>query len=399
MIVLQVAVVITVLPTVLHLGAREIAMQGTRMTYPAHEFLSAQLAPAISLRPGMDAEQYRRESAARFADRLPELERRLEAEPAVAGVTLEGRLPGRDNLVEVEGVPGPAESGAHRVLSSGVAPDYFQVLGVRLLAGRSFRDSETGELGRSVVVSEAFVRWVLGEGTAIGRRIRFLPRPGPGQGPEQMSPGPWLEIVGVVEDLQASVLEPDWAPPMAFYSVAPGELQSAHLLIRVRNGDVDGFAPRLRQITAALDPELRVESPGNLATMGDALIFATMVSVLLLVLAFTLLLSAAGIHALMSLTVTRRRREIGIRRALGSHPARLLATIFTRAAWQLGLGGLLGSLAGGTLLLGSGRTGPEAAILLGGIVLLMLAAGLVAAVGPALLGLRIQPTEALREGG
>ena len=106
---------------------------------------------------------------------------------------------------------------------------------------------------------------------------------------------------------------------MIFYPVGPGDLQSANLLIRVRNGDVDGFAPRVREITAALDPELRLESLGNLATMGNARLFATMVSVLILVLASVLLLSAAGIHALISLAVTRRRREIAIRRALGGH--------------------------------------------------------------------------------
>ncbi|MBA2244157.1 MAG: hypothetical protein H0W11_04320, partial [Gemmatimonadetes bacterium] len=58
-----------------------------------------------------------------------------------------------------------------------------------------------------------------------------------------------------------------------------------------------------------------------------------------LLLGTVLLLSAAGIHALMSLTVTRRRKEVGIRTALGARPGRLLASIFSRAAWQVGLGG------------------------------------------------------------
>jgi ABC-type antimicrobial peptide transport system permease subunit len=110
-----------------------------------------------------------------------------------------------------------------------------------------------------------------------------------------------------------------------------------------------------------------------------------------------LLLSAAGIHALMSLTVTRRRREIGIRTALGADSSRLLANIFARAAWQLGLGGLVGSLLGAGLLLGSGAAWREASISLGGVVMLLLTAGLAAAVGPARRGLRIRPMEALKE--
>lgn len=125
--------------------------------------------------------------------------------------------------------------------------------------------------------------------------------------------------------------------------------------------------------------------------------FAMTVAILLSVLGTVLLLSAAGIHALTSLTVTRRRKEIGVRVALGARPGRLLASIFARAAWQLGLGGLLGALLGGALLVGNGGAGPEAALFLGGVVALMLITGLLAAVGPARRGLGIQPMEALKE--
>ena len=99
----------------------------------------------------------------------------------------------------------------------------------------------------------------------------------------------------------------------------------------------------------------------------------------------------------MSLAVTRRRREIGVRTALGAGPARLLTSIFSRAARQLGLGGLLGSLLGGALLLGGGLDGRRAGILLGAVVLLMLTAGLTATVGPARRALRVQPMAALKE--
>lgn len=95
----------------------------------------------------MDGEAYRREAAARFGAQLPELERRLEAEPAVAGVIFEGGLPGRGSLIEVEGVPGPAESGVHDVSSTGVAPDYFALVGARVLTGRDFRDADAGASG------------------------------------------------------------------------------------------------------------------------------------------------------------------------------------------------------------------------------------------------------------
>ena len=195
---------------------------------------------------------------------------------------------------------------------------------------------------------------------------------------EVREPGPWLEIVGVVQNLEASVgcLDAEWASPKAFYPVtnAPGELQSANLLIRVRNGDVDGFAPRLRQITAALDPELRLESLKETSPpCEDYPIFAMTVSVP----SFrcwhpsSYSLPAGEVRASMRSSRSPSPGAAGrspfAERSAATPGFRLLTTIFSRTAWQLGLGGILGSLAGGALL-GSGRTGPDAAILLGGIV-------------------------------
>jgi hypothetical protein len=330
-----------------------------------------------------------------FADRLSELERRLEAEPAVVGATITGsRLTARPLLL-IEGVPGPAEGGAHWVQSSGVASDYFELLGARMLAGRALRAADA-ESDQAVVVNAAFVRRILGGESAVGRRVRFVPLPEPDQTPEQVVPGPWLEIVGVVEDLVVGALGDEDTRPKIHYAVAPGQLQSAGLLVHIRNGDTNDFAPRLRRIAAAVDPDLRLAEVGNLyqQNFNDRML-ATIALVTLLVLAVVVLLSAAGIHALMSLTVTRRRREIGIRTALGARPARLLAGIFSRAAWQLGIGGLVGSTLALKLL---GWPTPGAAVgPLGSVLGIMLLAGLIAAIPPARRGLRIQPLEALKE--
>jgi len=110
-------------------------------------------------------------------------------------------------------------------------------------------------------------------------------------------------------------------------------------------------------------------------------------------------LSAAGIYALMSFTVSRRRKEIGIRAALGADPGRLLRSIFARAAVQLALGALAGLAAAmgaeavmdGELMAGHGP------VVLPAVALIMIAVGFLAALGPARRGLRIHPTEALRE--
>jgi putative ABC transport system permease protein len=384
LIVAQVAVVVAVLPTALHIGYEQIQRRAERATFPAHEFVSATLGLAVPIQPGMDGVDHRRETAARFAVALPELERTLETDPTVAGATFHGS--GGDNTVEIEGV-----SGVHDVGSRGVALDYFETLGARILAGRAFAFSDAGAAGEGVIVSEALVRRVLGGEPATGRRVRFVSRSETG---EQVA-DPWLEIVGVVEDLYANAIDRTVASSVVYHAVSPGQLQAATLLVRVR-GDADGFIPRLQQIAAIRDPDFRLGRISNLAVMPNSRYLAAVATGLALAMVTVLLLSAVGIHALMSLTVTRRRKEIGIRIALGANRGRLLASIFSRAVWQLGLGALVGSLLGATLLRINGRTGPEAATLLGGVVGLMLMAGLVATARPARRGVRIQPMDALR---
>lgn len=127
--------------------------------------------------------------------------------------------------------------------------------------------------------------------------------------------------------------------------------------------------------------------------LGTAVLAAVTLSVLLL--------SATGLYALMSFTVTRRRREIGIRSALGAQPQQLLAGIFRRVLSQVATGAAAGVAM--ALLVGyyipidelGGRHVPG---VVPGAAALMVVIGLLAAAGPARRGLRIEPTEALRDG-
>jgi putative ABC transport system permease protein len=155
---------------------------------------------------------------------------------------------------------------------------------------------------------------------------------------------------------------------------------------------------RLRQVTAGVDPGLWMV-PRPLGALYQDREMRLMGLMLGLVILSALLLSAAGIYALMSFTVSQRRREIGIRAALGADPRRILGSIFSRAVRQLGVGvgvglaavALLDVAMDGGVLYGRG------AVLLPGVCVLMMAAGLLATLGPARRGLRIQPMDALRD--
>jgi ABC-type antimicrobial peptide transport system permease subunit len=161
------------------------------------------------------------------------------------------------------------------------------------------------------------------------------------------------------------------------------------------------FAGRLREIATALDPTLRLHEIRPLDEVLRKEQRATRLGALglALVTLSVLLLSAAGIYALMSFTVAQRRREIGIRSALGAEPRQLLVSIFARALRQLAIGVVIGAVAAPVMLTVDDPMDGAKAVALLAVSALMIGVGLLAAVGPARRGLRIQPTEALRADG
>ena len=164
--------------------------------------------------------------------------------------------------------------------------------------------------------------------------------------------------------------------------------------IAVRVRDPEAFAMRLRAVAAEVDPMIRLTDVQPLTRVGggEATLNWTLTAVAGLVAFIVLLLSATGIHSLMSFTVARRTREIGIRTALGAPPGRIVAGIFSRAFLQIGAGVLAGSALAAVLGLGSTR----GLLLLLAADVVMLVVGLTASALPLRRALRIDPTEALR---
>jgi ABC-type antimicrobial peptide transport system permease subunit len=189
--------------------------------------------------------------------------------------------------------------------------------------------------------------------------------------------------------------------PRLYHAASPGLLYPATVVVRVRGGDTAGFAPKFMEITATVDPTLKLERVHGVLPMwnNERRAFRLMAVAVLAGTLSVLLLSAAGIYAMMSFTVSRRRREIGIRAALGADARRVVTGIFGRAGAQLGAGIAAGvAIASAFEWLGPGGTmGGNALIILPSVVAVMFAVGLLAAIGPACRCLAVQPTEALRE--
>jgi predicted permease len=400
LIVTQVAIAVAALPAVVNTALTEIRGAMTQRTFAAEQYVTASIAPDFAPAASDAASNA---TPVPLGNRLTELIRRLEAEPTVAGVTFGASLPGRGNFIRVEGLPVPAEYAAgHPVSSVGVHPTFPAVMGARIIRGRALSATDIGVQASSVIVTETFVRRVLGGGDAIGRRIRHVSAEEIA-GSGITGPVRWYEIVGVMADLVSNSVAPELVTPTLYYPIGADQVPRAGITVHLRGATPLDFAPRFREIAAEVDPDLRLGTVRSLADSNrQQQTAARLVGLAVgLVLLCALLLSAAGVYAMMSFTVTQRRREIGIRSALGAQPAAVLRSIFARSAVQVaggvGIGVAMGALAdqlgGGDLLDGRGP------VLLPSIALLMMAVGLLAALGPARRGLRIQPTEALRGEG
>ena len=331
-----------------------------------------------------------------------ELERRLAGEPGVRGVAMGNVLPGMQHpsaRVEVEGEWNGEDFEGHEVMRAVVDAGYFDGLGASILNGRDFTTADLlGTLDRdrtAVIVNSAFVQHVLGGGNPIGRRLRYVPAEG-------REPGPWYEVVGVVGHLGMNELNPARDEGM-YHPAPPGEIHPIWTAVHVGK-DPLAFTPRLREITSEVDADAMIQFPVSLDDAPNGAREATYWGTLLLgfLSAIAIVLSVAGLYALMSFTVSQRTREIGIRTALGARPGRIVVAIARRALLQLAGGILVGVVLG--LWMISEMSGEEATrgvnlpLMLAAIAGLMLLVGMLACLAPTLRGLRVRPVEALKEG-
>jgi predicted permease len=331
-----------------------------------------------------------------------DLKARLASEPGVRGVAMGSVLPGMGHgstLVEVEGESRGDGFRGHRVMQALVDVDFFAGLGHPVREGRDFSSADLiGTLGQdrtSVIVNTTFVEQVLSGTNPIGRRIRYVV-------PEGREPGPWYEIVGVVGHLGMNATNPE--RDEGVYHPAPaGEIHPIFVAVHV-GADAASFTPRLREITREVDPDAMIQNPAVLADVANGDLLATRYATLLVAFLalVAIVLSSAGLYALMSFTVSQRTREIGLRSALGARPAGIVAVIARRAVFQLVGGIVLGvgiaalifrELEGDTTMRGA-----NLALLLPTIAAFVFLVGALACVAPTLRGLRIRPVDALKEG-
>ena len=280
----------------------------------------------------------------------------MAAEPGVVGVTFADHMPRMEHpadMVEVDGGGAaphhPRWPWGYRISPVAAAPDFFATLEVPVLAGRDFRAEDAGR--PVVIVNEPFVELVLGGRSPLGRRVRYT---GNGQ-PRDPAREPWHEIVGVVRDLGTHYGDGDPRIAAVYHPTAVGAMDPVRMAIHVR-GDAAAFAPRLRALAAAVDLDLRL--PEVLAfdqVIGASVrFFDFWIAVCVAATGVALLLSLAGLYAVMAFTVAQRTREIAVRVALGADRRRVVGATFARPLLQLALGVLAGGVVLGLLLSSEG---------------------------------------------
>ena len=361
-----------------------------RGKFPADQYLAVE----IDVDRPIAADDARAAAAAHVQRTYGELERRIAAEPGVRSITFADRLPGMGVALksgDVEVTPGAAPLSVGTLWTAALGPNFFQSFDIPILAGRDFHDGDRVASPTHVIVNEAFARQFLGGQSPVGRRMRFTTA---SAAPTQ----PWLEIVGMVRDVGMTPTDLGEAPyvyrPASTATVTP-------IVIGIRaSGDHIALAERVRRIAAETDPGIRIGEVGSLDDLAWRVDVPQMVmaGTIATIVGLGLFLSAAGIFSLMSVSIARRTKEIGIRAALGASHSRILLGVFRRALLLVGSGVAVGNAVIVTIVYLSEEAGlgflAQALI---GTSSIMLVVGLLACVQPARRALRIQPTEALRE--
>jgi len=329
-------------------------------------------------------------SAARVANQpvgpiWDEVIQRVAAIPGVTSVAMGSCAPVGDHC-EGTGVRVAGHSEEAHVSFHVVSPGYFATLGIPILRGRDLSASDRRDGQPVIVINATAARTIWGSDDPLTTPV---PR-------DDRS----LDVVGVVGDVRYEDIAAE-PKPAIFFPVAQQTRSRGMLFVRT-TGDVASLATVVRNEIKAVDRNHTVAEVATLRQrMHDATARDRFATQVLSAFAITaLLLAAIGIYGVLSLAVAQRRRELGIRMALGAEQSGVLAMILGQAMSLAAVGGLIGTVGAlfagralGSLLYGVTAADPATyvvcAVVLGSAVL-------AAAIVPALRAMRVHPMVALR---
>lgn len=328
----------------------------------------------------------------RFAQDLKE---RVGSIPGVLGVSAVSHLPigggqaGRGFVIDGRPDPGPDnQPGAGY---SVICPDYFKTMGIALVSGREFTEQDTESAPGVIVINEAMAKRYWPDEDPLGKRIKigFF-----------NTDAPWLTIVGIVQDVKQGGLDrPSRREFFRPYNQAAWPTMT--IVVRTASGPGEFIAPVKRALA-----QIEADRPVSGVRTMDEVLYASLGArrfPMLLLIAFSgvaLALAAVGISGVVGFSVSQRRREIGIRMALGAQRGDVLRLVLNRSLATAGFGIVLG-LAGSfgltrflTSMLFEVR--PMDPAVLGIVAMIIAGVAFVASYLPARRATRVDPLIALR---
>ncbi len=336
-----------------------------------------------------------------FASRSAFYLRVLERVRAIPGVVSAGYttfLPltnaGGTSEFWIEGAPPPAPGEIRDANHRSISADYLQTMGVRLRAGRFFRDSDGPAAPPVAIVNAAMARRYWPGRDPLGHRLRL------GE-----AEAPWITIVGVVDDIRQMGLDVGGRAEMYFPCTQPaatyGFFTPRDLAVRV-TGEPARYARAMERAVWDVDRDQPIANVMPMAQLVAAKL-AWRETAMKMTGAFALLallVAALGLYGLLAYTVARRRREIGVRMAMGAHPRQVLRAVLGEGLRLVLFGVALGAAASWAVMRALGNllygVAPDDPWVLAGAAGVLIAVGVVASYAPARRAAAIDPVVSLR---
>ena len=314
----------------------------------------------------------------------------VQAAAATSFVPVGGGGFGLGRVFLADGAPEPPAGPDVDAMWTVVTSDYFRVVGIPLVRGRTFVDRDTNDGPPVMIVSETFASRMFPNGDALGRRVRSW-----------RDENLYREIVGIVSDVPFDSLR-DRNQSMVYVPHAQQGWGGMTVVLRAASGSPDQLAPALRQVVRSLDPELALSNVGTMESFARNSVAQERLSAVLMgaLAALALGLAVLGVYGIMSYSVSLRRQEMGLRLALGAAPGDLYRLVLRRGLLLTGVGlgvGLAGAVAASRALQGLlyeiDRFDPVA---FGGMAVALWTTALIASIIPARRAARADPLVALR---
>jgi putative ABC transport system permease protein len=326
------------------------------------------------------------------------VEREVSAVPGIRGVAWATTLPLGNSQTgaqdfQIVGEPPVPESERPRANYQLVSPSYFATVALPIVAGRAFTESDSAQSEQVCIVSEAFVRRFLGGANAIGRRIavdRFV-----GLGfPERL-------IVGVARQVKGRADETEDMAQI-YVPTAQDVWSESYLIVRT-SGAADPYMGAVRAAVARVDPQLPVRAVQTLAAVARETTARYRFRAVLVVMfaGLALALALGGLFGVLAYAVQQRRREFGVRLALGAAPAHVLQLVMREAAVVVAAGIAIGlaaaAVAGQSLSAFLFGVQPRDPLTFAGVAVVLALTAAAAAGVPAWRAMRIDPATAFRD--